>query len=476
LIVQPPSLRVRLGPVGGALAALCALAALLLLPAPAGAKFRVGFQEPDYVTGDASLREQVFAKTVREKASVVRLNAKWLSIVRGPLADPSNPADPGYNFATLDAGVREAVRRGLKPVIMFDGAPAFAEGPNRSPLAPGGTWRPNPSALAAFAHALASRYSGDFGGLPRVRYYQIWNEPNINLFLMPQRAGDQVTSPAIYRRMLNEAYSAIKGVDRHNFVVTAGNAPYGSDSGPVRVRPLEFLRILFCLSPDLKQRTCDEQVHFDALAQHPINTSGGPTDGAVDPDDIAGSDFKKVRKVLRAAERAGTAPGGHHQLWATEIWWVTNPPNHTSPFRRSLKTQARFIEQAFYVLWKQGADVVLNFEVHDAPYDPAASPYEPGAVQTGVFFRDFRPKPSATAFRFPFVADRRSKRKLFVWSMPPKKGKLKIQRRQHKGWRTIRKAHARKGKVFTAKLRLRGKAKLRATVKGERSLVWDQGR
>jgi hypothetical protein len=60
-------------------------------------------------------------------------------------------------------------------------APGWAE---PSGVAHGTT--PNPSAFGDFARAAASRYGGSFAGLPRVRYWQAWNEPNLNLYLKPQ--------------------------------------------------------------------------------------------------------------------------------------------------------------------------------------------------------------------------------------------------------------------------------------------------
>ena len=85
----------------------------------------------------------------------------------------------------------------------------------------------DPAALAAFSGAVATRYSGGFGGLPRVRHFQIWNEPNLSFWPSPQREGEREVSPDYYRKMLNSAYAAIKGVHADNQVVTAGTAPFG---------------------------------------------------------------------------------------------------------------------------------------------------------------------------------------------------------------------------------------------------------
>ncbi len=50
-----------------------------------------------------------------------------------------------------------------------------------------------------------------------------------------------------------------------------------------------------------------------------------------------------------------------------------------------------------------------------------------------------------------------------------------IQRRQRGRWVAAKKIKVGQGAVFTAKLPLRGKQRLRAAVAGNQSLVWKQG-
>jgi hypothetical protein len=98
---------------------------------------------------------------------------------------------------------------------------------------------------------------------------------------------------------------------------------------------------------------------------------------------------------------------------------------------------------------------------------------DPG--RSGLFFADGQPKPAYTAFRFPFLTERINKRKLLAWGKAPAGGKLMIQRRQRGRWISAKKVKVGQGAVFTAKLSLRGKQRLRATVAGNQSLVWNQG-
>jgi hypothetical protein len=345
-------------------------------------------------------------------------------------------------------------------------APDYAQAPGRPSNVAPGTWRPSPSAFADFATAVATRYSGGFAGLPRVRYYQGWNEPNLSNYLTPQYDGETEVAAPSYRELLNAFYDAVKGVQGDNQVVTAGTAPYGDPPGGIRTRPLIFWRDALCLSRELTQTACPTKAKFDIFAHHPINTSGGPNRHALDPDDASTPDFKKLTKLVRAAEKRGTlATGGRHPMWATEFWWESNPPDGVEGI--PLKRQARFIEQAFYVLWRQGAEVAINLQVRDQPFDRANAFAD---TSTGILFADGAEKPSFTAFSFPFVTDRIG-RKLIAWGKSPVAGKVAIQRKHRNRWQTVKRLKVASGAVFHARMDP-GPGRLRAKVGGQTSLTW----
>jgi hypothetical protein len=241
-----------------------------------------------------------------------------------------------------------------------------------------------------------------------------------------------------------------------------------------------FWRQTLCATPGKKKRKKKRahkrtatraagcQARFDVLAHNPINTSGGPRRSALKSDDASSPDLDRIVRVLRAAERSGTVLPGAHPLWATEIWWDSDPPN---PAGRSLGAQARAIEDSFYQAWKDGASAVINLTIRD--YPGASSGQQDGSA-SGIFFADGRPKPSYTAFRFPFVTDRKNRRTVRAWGKAPAGGKLVIQRKRGKRWRAVRKLRVRQGQVFLTKLRLGGSSRLRAVVAGNRSLSWTQ--
>jgi hypothetical protein len=469
------------------LACVTALASLLAAGVPSAAAasgLSTGFYAEDYLSPDEALRNRLFDSTVEANADFVRIPADWRAATGDqPPANPRDPSDPAYNFKGLDWAVRAAQARGLQVMFTLNFAPEWAEGPNRPADAHDGTWKPDPQAYGDFAHALATRYSGTFldpatgQPLPRVIYYEAWSEANLSAFLGPQWEGAKPVSPTLYRQLLNSLYAGVKSVHSDNRVIAAGLAPYGDPPGGARIRPLLFLRELFCLKgrrhPTSKKHCSKSQIpRLDILSHHPINLSGGPPDHAADPDDAASGDLDRIKRVLRAAEKAGNVkPRGRHPLWVTESYWYSNPPTDGG---LPLGVQARYIEQALYLWWRAGAQVVINFLIRDAP-NPGGSTAVPPTFGTGVFFQDGTPKPAYDAFRFPFVADRQRKNKVLAWGKAPASGQLEIQLQQPDGWQTVKTLSVNDGAVFTASLRIQGAATVRAVVGSDASLPWDLG-
>jgi hypothetical protein len=465
--------------LAAALALVCLAAAATDAPAARGLK--TGFIAFEYLNSDAAIRHPWLDRTVQANADMVRLSIDWKANVGDdPPANPRDPTDPAYDFFGLDRLVRELHDRGLEVMFTVAFAPDWAEGPNRPGNAPSGTWDPDPKAYGDFAHALATRYSGTFpdpaggGSLPRISLYEVWNEPNLPQFLNPQSEGGRPASPAMYRQLLNSLYDGVKSVSQDNRVIGPALAPYGDPPGGARVEPLRFLRDLFCLKGRKKPKPakgCSETASLDIVSHHPINLVGGPASHAENPDDATSGDLDRIKRVVKAARKAGNLkPGGRKPLWVTESFWYSDPPTQGFSFARPPEVQARFIEESFYLWWREGAEVAINFLIRDMT--------EPDGFVfgTGVFFEDATPKPAFTAFRFPFVVDRRSKRKVLVWGKAPSTGELEIQRQEGDGWQTVKQLSVGEGAVFTAKLNIRGGATLRGVVGSDESIPWSFAR
>ena len=434
----------------------------------------LGFYDPDFTNDDPSIRALEFSRAADARAGFALIYADWSQIApdNKPAGfDPTDPSDSHYRWAKTDAAVQGAVAQGLKVILAFDKAPSWAEGPNRPSTkdALPGTWDPNPTDVGDFTRALAIKYSGI------VHYWQLWAEPNLAVNLGPQFIGNTPVGFDIYRNMLNAFYSNLKAVNGSNVVVTGGTAPYGGLTPArgltyQRMQPLTFWKGLLCEPLTTKKKKKKKKKHkrsagaaatagctpprFDVAAHHAINV-GAPTRHAINANDASTPDIGRVRKVLRAAGDGGKP------IWNTEIWWNTNPPSRGV----SLRTQARYLEQSFYLLWKQGVQAVIWFEIRDAQPDGI------NPIPTcGVYFRDGRPKPSLQAYRFPFVTERLSKTRLRAWGIAPSSGSVSILAGKHH----VRTLRAGASRVFVGTIHLRGRARLRAVQGSESSLTWRQ--
>jgi hypothetical protein len=451
-------------------AAGLALLALLATAGPAAARpLSIGFYDREYTSADAATRTAWFDSTRSARASIVRISAEWSLIA--PVDRPSgfratDPNDPHYRWGPLDAAVADATSRGLTPLVTLWRAPRWAEGDRRPKSAPPGSWRPKSGEFAKFARAAALRYSA-------VRHWQLWNEANLTTYLAPQyvkRHGKQrLESPGRFRALLNAAYAAIKKVNHRAVVAAAGTAPYGDPQpGGARTPPALFVRELLCLhGRSLKKERCKHPAHLDALSHHPYSV-GSPQRRALNADDVAIPDLGKLTRPLRKAERTGRVlPRRHKRLWVTEVSWDSNPPD---PDGVPEKRHARWLAETFRLLWQQGVDTITWFQVRDAAPVPSFG----STYQSGVFFRDGRPKRAVRAFRFPFTAVSKGGR-VSVWGRAPSKGRVNIQFDSGAGWKTVTHLNAgRTGAVFTKRVRSRGRGRMRAVAarSGRASLPW----
>jgi hypothetical protein len=454
--------------------------AVVTSTATAARGLKTGFADDNVFTADnSSVRNLWLSRAAGARAGIIRITANWRSSVgTSPPANPTNPADPAYHFGRLDEAVKSARSHGLGVLLTVFRAPSWAEDGKRPRKVEPGAWKPDPKKFGQFAQALARRYSGHFLNLPRVRYFEAWSEPNLSQFLAPQWKGKRKVAPRRYRAMLNRFYAGVHAAQPGATVIAGATSSFGdSRKHPLnparpRMRPLVFLRSVLCLNGHLKRARCKKKPHLDALSAHPLNFSNPPNYVPYSKNDLQVAVFRRVTKTLRAAKRAGTVrPRGHHSLWATEEGLLSNPPNPTGV---RPKKHARWLEKSLYLLWKQGASVVVNLQIRDVAYNPRHVPS--GQFTTGIYFHSGKPKPALRAWRFPFVTHRKSKRRVSAWGKAPQGGKLRIQQKRHGHWRTRKRITVRAGEVFRPSFRLRGRGTLRAQVGKTKSLSWHQSR
>jgi hypothetical protein len=240
---------------------VCALALLALVvvaPGAGAARMWIGFHDdPNLRWNDhrVSAREQ----TVAEHATMLRTWVYWPYIAPDQPTDATDSNDPAYRFQDLDEFVRQAQIHGQEVLLTIWGTPSWAnggKGPNRLPTSIG--------AFRQFAYAVAERYNGRHAGFPFVRFYSIWNEPNLGQFLSPQFAGKKDVGPALYGQLYRAAYAGIKAASPTALVGIGETSPRGHDKHVVGIQdsnsPGHFAQLLAQQKPALK---------FDAWAHHP---------------------------------------------------------------------------------------------------------------------------------------------------------------------------------------------------------------
>ena len=463
---------------------LVALAVTLAVVVPAHAASLPGPSSLTLGLDDGAVLENGPAPTLafwldRARAlgsSFVRLDVSWVGIEPShPTgADIANPRSPGYSWSPLDANVRAAAAHGQTILLLVLGTPSWADGSKPPAGVNPAVWFPNAERLGAFAHALATRYSGHFPDplhpghtLPRVRYFQAWNEPNLPSFLLPQwsRAPGgpwKAVSPAIYRSMLNAFYAGVKSVQPSGVVLSAATGPYGDPpgEGQGRMAPVTFLEGLFCLNASLGPQRCPNPPHLDVLDHHPYAIS--PTASAREPGDVSVPDLGKIQRILDAAERLRRVfPAGPKPLWVTEIDWTSGHPDTPA-------IQARYLALAFYELWRQGVTHVFWYTLRD-PLEPPNSYRD-----AGLYYYDGSAKPAVAAYRFPFVAVH-SSQGVTLWGRAPRPGEVLIQRLVHGRWRHVLTLQTTSGGIFYAVRRLGSHLDVRAVSRGTASPIWMTG-
>jgi hypothetical protein len=416
-------------------------------------------------------------RTLATGARFAQIEVDWTGLEPSAPTSRENPTSPAgaqFNFGSLDPEVEELTKAGIHPVFLVTDAPTWAEGQGgtAADYASGG-YEPNATAFGDLGEAIAKRYSGSFRfrhrRLPRVRYFQAWAEANMSNHLSPQWSrinGRAVnTGPIIYRAMLNAFYAGVHAGDASDIVMTAGFESYGDIPfhAPYRTHPVTFLENLLCLSARLRSSGCPEPAHFDVLASDPYDINA-PTAPAVSPLDASAPDLPRLMRVVRAGLAAHTLfPSRPKQLWVTEFGYDSDPPNPT-PGTISTATQARWLEESFYVFWHEHVSTVLWYLVRDQ-----VPPYTANYF-SGVFFRDGQPKPSYTAYRFPFVVMHNGGHAQ-VWGISPASGTVQVEIRDASGWRTVMSLPDKAGAVYTRTLAL-SHGTYRATVQGQNSLPW----
>ena len=529
---------------------LLTIAATLALAAPAAASTTQESMFQDDNALEFSNPSDV-AKTLDRLKSLgvdrVRVSVFWVAVAPSADSDskPKNfdgsdpDAYPQDRWARYDTLARLAAERGIG--VMWNvtsPAPDWATGSPKSRPDLDDVWTPNAKEFGAFVTAVARRYNGSYirpedrpkvvhhpatgieglpgykppydtttapgPPLPRVDWWEIWNEPNQGAWLAPQWTVRKVrghgrwipNSPRLYRRLADVAYGALTATGHGSDTILVGaTAPKGLNvQGPSRaMKPATFIRDLYCVDrhnqvfrgqaarvrgcPTKDQITRFPQLHpvlFKAtgFAHHPYELTFAPSTPPPDPGFFTIGNLARLSFTLRYAflRYQQNVPARGVPLYLTEFGYQTNPPDRIGV---SLAKQAAYLDQAEYITWRTPAVRTLSqFLLYDGGA-PVSKTF-----QTGLLFHNGRSKPAYQAYKIPiWLPKRRIKAGGLtrVWGLARPAGNgsapaIAVQyRRPHgRSWKTLVTRHgsADKGYLYT-RVRFPGTGRVRLLYSGQ---------
>jgi hypothetical protein len=251
-------------------AALAAAGAALTLPAT-GVGGVAAIQDDVLTTAPSADIPGRLALVKQTKAKVTRFDVLWSFVAPTRPQRPADPADPAYDWSRIDQVLIGFDQANITPIVSTYSTPTWAfAGRNVNVKTEYNPEAPKPGAFAQFMRALATRYSGNYpnpnaaaGGpakLPRVRHFEIWNEPNLKGFFSVNGR----SKLANYKTLVKRAYPQIKKANRRAIVIAGVGGPRSS-GGNGNVSAKVWMNGL----------VNDRSVKFDAYSQH-IYPSKGP--------------------------------------------------------------------------------------------------------------------------------------------------------------------------------------------------------
>jgi hypothetical protein len=356
---------------------LAALSGLFGRQAQADPGVRFGIQDDAWILyGPGKLGERL-DRIDALGVDVVRFTLRWDEIER---------TKGRYGWGSSDRVLNGLDKRGIQPVVTLVGVPGWANGGRPARVAP-----PSGKDFAAFASLAARRYRF-------VRYWVIWNEPNLPRWLEPALPGTYV------RRLLNPAYKAIHAANRRALVAGGVTGPRGNVGG---VSPVDWLRGM-----DRAGARLDAYAHHP----HPGGPHETPTEGGCFGAECKTITLANLRLLVREVRRAW---GARVRIWLTEWGYQTNPPDKflgVSP-----RLQAQYIGEAARVVYRaRQVDMLIQFLYQDEP--------QTERFQSGLLTAAGRPKPARYAFPFPLASVTRSGSALRLWGqVRPRPGRQRYR-------------------------------------------------
>ena len=379
---------------------------------------------------------------------IVRLSIPWAQLAPEPSSgvpphgfnagDPA--AYPKANWARYDEIVRDARQDGIQLDFLLTGpAPLWATGAGAPPGVPAGIWKPSPPAFGQFARAVATRYSGRFtpagaaSPLPRVGFWEVWNEPNWGPSLAPQFPirSTRILSAPEYRSLVDAEWSALQSTGHGRDTIVIGSlSPRGIPAPPGSAlaaatqpsSPIGFTRLLYCADSSYRPlegnaarqsgcpgrdgriaplpTTAPRPVQSDWVRNSPLSDQPAANRiGHGNPDTV---EFPQIPNLMRALDRLQALYGSDRLLsvYNTEYEYITI-------LRMSGTEYLSPATAAGYLNWAGVPDVARSTD-RDNDAVPTLSTRSPDRAftalvgfATGLIRYDGRPLPTFYSYRMP---------------------------------------------------------------------------
>ena len=291
----------------------------------------------------------------------VRLNWSWKDI---------EPEQGDFHWERFDLVAQKATEHGIELLPILLAVPPWSStAPDElkaefGNLAPVDRYRPaDINDWQNYVQLTVERYDAD--GLddapqsPRIGYWEVWNEPNVNQFWPPATDAEE------YAELLQATYATIKDTDPTATVVLGGLSGPGIDA-----HGNGFLPRLYAL---------DAGAFFDVVSVHLYIH---PTQG----------DLATLQRELGATRAILNINGDDDKpIWLTEIGW-SDTPNAWGQPTASQDEIAEFLSALFHTDLPVDAIFWYNFRnIFDQSPDVEHN--------FGLLNTDFSPKPAFGAYR-----------------------------------------------------------------------------
>lgn len=403
---------------------VCALFSLAVVMIPVGSAAASNTQWSMFedaahlVNTSPQTRAATLGEIRRLGADTIRVQLAWSSVAPRPRSRKRprfNAKDPAVyqGFAEYDDLVRQATADGFRVLITVTGdTPVWATAKSR-----GHNYKPSPAEFGSFVAAVGRRYSGAFGGLPKVSFWSVWNEPNLPRFLRPQAPRSRAPAARVYRGLANAAIRSLRSTNPGSKVFVGELEPVETSAGP---GPLRFIRTWLCLDKRYRPLRGRAARRDGCLKARKTTPDGLAIHAYTRPisryrpkgDAVTLYVIRRLARALDLAARARRIPA-NLPIYNTEFGIQTNPPD---PFQGgSLGRQAQIINESEEFSYRYSRlKSYAQYLLYDDPRRPGAAFVRWSGFQSGLRFASGRKKPAYEAYRFPVVVHKRGARVL-IW-------------------------------------------------------------